>query len=220
MDTGMPLSTDLDQIADALFAATPEGRGKFQGEFVNANLILAHCVGADQIITTALVGLDIRTDYDVGDGGGPAGIKITSAGIYGYSGGTTKEFYLEAATGKGMAAGGKVILDASGISIKGAYCSFYSETPKEAGTIYGTDGVIDGILMIHGLEGIQIDVDPGFSITFNSAVQAGTTLDVFGETSFGDNVDFLTHQAISLVLENRTDDPAGVLGQIWFRTDL
>ena len=51
---------------------------------------------------------------------------MNAAELAGYSGGTTKEFYLEAATGKAMAGGGAVIFDTSGVTFVGATLRFKS----------------------------------------------------------------------------------------------
>ena len=44
---------------------------------------------------------------------------------------------------------------------------------------------------------------------------------ISGDVVFGENVNFNKHQALHLVIENRTADPnSPATGQIWYRTDL
>lgn len=68
--------------------------------------------GAGVIVTP-----DFRTAYNVGAGGGPAGVAVNSGGIIGYYSGTSKSFYLDATTGDGMAGAGTVRMNESGITI-------------------------------------------------------------------------------------------------------
>jgi len=65
-------------------------------------------------------------------------IEIDNALIAGYSDATTKQFYLQATDGKAYAAGGKVILDAAGITMVGEVGSASIFTfKKDASTVRG-----------------------------------------------------------------------------------
>lgn len=62
-------------------------------------------------------------------------IKITSAEIAGYQYGS-KQFYLQAADGKAYAGGGAVILDASGIIVKGAMTKYQTSGGSTRGYVH------------------------------------------------------------------------------------
>lgn len=62
---------------------------------------------------------DLRTALLVGEAGGPAGVRLSGTELAGYSGGTTKEWWADAATGKLYAGAGAVILDAGGVHYRG-----------------------------------------------------------------------------------------------------
>jgi len=73
-----------------------------------------------------------------------ARIEISPELLAGYSDTTTKQFYLESATGKAMAGGGNIILSASGINIFGLDNALTTRA-TETGTIQcyiGADGKI------------------------------------------------------------------------------
>jgi hypothetical protein len=98
----------------------------FQGRAQNNNKMMAlyregmtlRSVITNKMITTEqIIAKDFRTALDVGVSGGPAGVRMSSAGIYGYSGGTTEQFYLRASDGKALAGGGAVTLDNGGVTI-------------------------------------------------------------------------------------------------------
>jgi hypothetical protein len=61
-----------------------------------------------------------RTAANVGESGGPAGFRVDGTYVAGYSGGTTKQVYIQASTGKLYAGGGEVILDADGVRLLAA----------------------------------------------------------------------------------------------------
>ncbi|PIO05746.1 hypothetical protein COT29_04475, partial [Candidatus Micrarchaeota archaeon CG08_land_8_20_14_0_20_59_11] len=77
----------------------------------------AGAVTSDKITSGQIIAKDFRTAENVGEVGGPAGIRFNANEIAGYSGGATKEFYLEAASGKGYFGGGAGWLDGSGLTI-------------------------------------------------------------------------------------------------------
>jgi len=103
--------------------------------------IFTNSITATQITTAELVGLDIRTDSGIGEGGGGAGIRIWSGGIAGYSAGTTVEFYLDPTDGYAHFGGsGAAYLDNTGIHCKSAYVEFLDSADGVIGNIQGVDG--------------------------------------------------------------------------------
>ncbi len=83
---------------------------------------------------------------------GPDPSDPSKFGIYGMSDSTTKQFYLEAATGKAVAGGGNVVIDATGIHIKDDDLDFYNGTTL-AGRVWANgptmhlDSYTGGILL-------------------------------------------------------------------------
>ena len=111
------------------------------------------------ITAEQIYGKDIRTSINVGTVGGPAGVRMTGVGspsglppgIYGYSGGTTIQFYLDALDGKGYFAGGDAYIDSNGIHIikdNLDYIRFYKAGPTLIGRL-GTGGA-SGHLLLRG----------------------------------------------------------------------
>jgi hypothetical protein len=100
-----------------------------------------------------IISPDIRTAQNVGVTGGPAGIRITGEEIAGYSGDDDMQFRLRASDGKAEAAGGLVVLDAAGISIKGDTSLVFRKADDGiGGIIYASES--SGSLIILGSIGI------------------------------------------------------------------
>lgn len=124
------------------------------------------------ITTDQIVAKDFRTDWNVGEDGGPTGIRITSAEIAGYVTGTpsVKQFYAQSSDGKLYAGGGAVVLDSSGITVEGQTVIFKDTTPTTVGWIYGSSSVFkllgaNNINVTVGAQGtgdLYLDGDPIF----------------------------------------------------------
>jgi len=106
---------------------------------ITSDKIVAGAITSDKITSNQIYGKDIRTAQNVGEVGGPAGIRMTPSELAGYSGGTTKTWYVQSSDGKLYAGGGSVILDNNGISIKGSnHIGFYN-------TSGGTEGWLNAL---------------------------------------------------------------------------
>lgn len=86
-------------------------------DYINAVNLAAISADLGSITAGTITGGTIRTAANVGEAGGPAGIQLNSTELAGYSGGTTKQFYLNASTGKAFAGAGTVILDVDGVGL-------------------------------------------------------------------------------------------------------
>ena len=153
------ISTSLTLSADKIIlsGSTTISSWKYPGKTtINGGSIEAETITATQITTGQLVGLDIRTDFNVGETGGPAGIRIKRSGIEGYSGGTTKEFYIESSTGKAMCGGGEVELSSNGIYIKGYGHPLRFKVGYPSGYVPPNDN-LGGYANIYGMVGLRIE---------------------------------------------------------------
>jgi len=117
-------------------------------------------ITTEKLTSDQIYGKDFRTSQNVGEGGGPAGIRLISEGIEAYSSGTTKTFWVSSADGKAYCAGGTVILDDVGITVHdGQYLLFrYGGTARggfyPANTrLHMTSPVIT---QIHGDDGLEL----------------------------------------------------------------
>ena len=75
----------------------------------------------DDVVLREATGMNVL----VGVPGG-ARVEINSAGVEGYSDASTRQFYLDAATGRGMFGGGEGVLDKSGLVLSGDETSYVS----------------------------------------------------------------------------------------------
>ena len=91
---------------------------KINAGAVTTNKLEAWAVTSGKITAGQIYGKDIRTSQNVGEGGGPAGIRIFKSGIEAYSGGTTKTFWISSADGKAYFAEGACWINESGIVLK------------------------------------------------------------------------------------------------------
>ncbi len=139
---------------------------------------VSHSIYSKHIAVDWLTAKNLRSAVGVGELGGPAGVLISGgqlpllapipAGIYGYSGGTTKSFYLLASDGKAYAGAGAVILDTDGITVKGEKIEFQDAGGVRRGTIYGVNtGAFtifseDFILLAPGANGTKVNAGPVF----------------------------------------------------------
>lgn len=73
---------------------------------IQTNHLDAGIVTSDKITSNLIYGKDFATAQNVGQSGGPAGVRFNSSGIAGYTGGTNKSFEIEASTGITKLAGG------------------------------------------------------------------------------------------------------------------
>jgi hypothetical protein len=82
------------------------------------------------------------------------------------------------------------------------------------------DGLAANAFTAANVDGDNIVYESGNIINTAQNIQT-TSTPTFAGMNFTGNVDFAKHQALGLVIENRTSDPTTpVTGQIWFRTDL
>lgn len=107
-------------------------------------------VQSRHITASQIVAKDFRTDTNVGEAGGPAGIRFTENEIAGYSGGTTKTFYLDANTGKAYAAGGSIVLDDDGLTITGDYLLFKYDSSHQVG-VFGNFAIDEMAIVVNKL---------------------------------------------------------------------
>jgi hypothetical protein len=112
---------DLDEPAHIpiVKVKTPTNNTENIEIFPEVGCISKTTIGTSTFGAGVIVCPDFRTAWNVGAAGGGAGTRLSSAGLYGYSGGTTKSFYLESSDGKAYAGAGAVILDGNGITISG-----------------------------------------------------------------------------------------------------
>ena len=86
-----------------------------------------------------IVARDFRTAVDVGEIGGPAGIRMTADEIAGYSAGTTKEFGIRSSDGKAEFGGGAGLIDEDGVRVIGELFGTLNgyRLEEPAGTLQG-----------------------------------------------------------------------------------
>jgi hypothetical protein len=125
---------------------------------IKADQIAAGAITSDKITSDQIYGKDIRTAQNVGEVGGPAGIRMTPSELAGYSGGTTKTWYVQSSDGKLYAGGGNVILDNSGITVKGTNWLIFKNS---SGGIEGYINVPSGSLTIHGVTQVTLETETG-----------------------------------------------------------
>jgi len=84
---------------------------KISSNAIQTNHLTAGVVTSDKITSNLIYGKDFATAQNVGQSGGPAGVRFNSSGIAGYTGGTNKSFEIVASTGVTKLAGGSFIAD-------------------------------------------------------------------------------------------------------------
>jgi len=87
-------------------------------EIIMMESALGDKYGTSLFSSGVIITPDFRTAWNTGVAGGPAGFRISASEIAGYSGGTTKEFYVSAADGLAYFYGGLCYIDSDGINIK------------------------------------------------------------------------------------------------------
>ena len=122
------------------------------------DLIVDGSITAKQITSDQIYGKDIRTEQNVGEVGGPAGIRMTPSELAGYSGGTTKTWYAQSSDGKLYAGGGSVILDNNGLSIKGGKFIFFYNS---SGGLEGNIDVETGKVILTGSNELDLQTTSG-----------------------------------------------------------
>lgn len=138
-------------------------------------------IGSGYLSAGVIITPDFRTAWNVGAGGGPAGIRITATEIAGYSGGVTKEFYLEAATGKAFFGGGAIRCDAAGLHIDGG--SLFLVYDGVGALIGGISGAV-GTMAMANANNAQINIAATDGHLYLSSIGVGNTY-----LSSQDNVD-------------------------------
>lgn len=161
---------------DALIFTNAAGIGS---PVLNATVVNGAFIDALQI-----VGKDFRTAADVGDVGGPAGIRFNANEIAGYTGGVTKGFYI-LNDGKAYFAGGNAWFDAQGLTVQGDWITLRTATPGTVGYIQGHfDAVAGGdVIEIEGFLNKEVMVSTNDGIDtwrtwFTNAGEVKTTYDV------------------------------------------
>jgi len=146
---------------DAMVAVNRAGTHHqiLQATLIDGGSILTASIYADEIgagaITSAKIssdqifGKDFRTAENVGDAGGPAGVRFDSSGIRGYLGGTTKTFQITSADG---------IVGVYG-TIDGytGYFALYTAAGVRVGDITALDGSPDAMRIV-GQLGVLVDL--------------------------------------------------------------
>ena len=195
---------------------------KIQADAVTAEKIAAGAVISDKITTSQITAKDFRTEYGVGDAGGPAGIRFTPNEIAGYSGGTTKTFYLQASDGKAYAAAGAVRMDNLGINIiddSGTnYIIFRKANEDIKGSIYKH---ADDYMVIRSYD-YDVRIWGNLSSLGNESYDLGS-IDLKWNNGYIKNIHASNIQADThLILPTYSGgDPASPTeGEVWFRSDL
>ena len=156
--TGSYLSAFTFTTGSAGWRIWSDGSAEFNNITVRGNL-----QGNSSSIIT---GGNFRTASNIGVGGGPAGYKIDSTGIRGYSGGTTETFSVVASTGN--------------VNIAGTNTIGGSTTVSGTTSLGGTLTVAGGI-SVTGAAGTAYIRGGGFTgTTFSGASGNGYILDVNG----------------------------------------
>jgi hypothetical protein len=88
-----------------------------------------------------------------------ARIEITQTLIVGYNSSGVAQFYLQASDGKAYAAAGNIILDSTGLSIKGEFLMMKDTGGTLRGTLYGTSQGLE-IAAQAGTIGVVLDGSP------------------------------------------------------------
>jgi len=164
---------------------------------IDGGLITTNTILANAITTSTLTSRVIT----LGSGGkfvtGPAGtnrIEITSVEVAGYTSGNTKQFYMDATTGKAYAGGGAVVLDEEGITVIGdCFCRYWSSDPHPIGSICS---LFDDFC-IHSVE----DVEGWDNKTLWLRGGLNTNLDAHEQmwiTSYGGNIDITADSVLYL----------------------
>ncbi len=80
------------------------------------NVFTPPVIGSAYLSAGVIVTPDFRTAWNVGNAGGPPGVRVGPGGVVGYSGGVTKGFWLNT-NGLGYFMGGDAVLGGSGLVI-------------------------------------------------------------------------------------------------------
>jgi len=186
-------------------------------------------IGTSILSLGVIITPDFRTAYNVGVAGGPAGIRITPNEIAGYSGGVTKEFSIDATTGKGVFGGGVGIIDSDGIHIESAgvisYLNFTIGGITKAG-FYLFDLAEDQFTIQTALTHFDIYVpDAGYGINLqgDSLTLSSQAGDLTIRTLSGGNIVFDVDDPTAAYIDigditTRIDDE-GSITQQYLRTD-
>ena len=176
---------NLEEIAIQAF----HGKGQnITADTIAANAITADSIKANSLNAFQIVGGLIKTATNTGASGASAGIKISSTGIEGFSGGTTRVFFLDPSTGK--ATFGSTAQDsinvwgsiggsgkpADNATVGATWGTNLSNQPTSLANINGTEGSkLSGIaagatqnsadsLLLNSLVTISIDADGVFGL--------------------------------------------------------
>jgi len=160
-----------DQILTAHIAADQIVSGHIAADQILTAHLSAGAVTSAKITSGQIIGKDFRTAENVGEVAGPAGIRFTATEVAGYSGGTTKQFYLQAADGKAVAGGGAVILDSGGITIRGQLLVFKDSGAVTRGYVFGSTA---GNLSIMSSGSNNILISPGGTTLLSGPVTVNT----------------------------------------------
>jgi hypothetical protein len=157
------------------------------------------------------IGLDFRTDVNVGETGGPAGIRMTPDEIAGYSSGTTMEFRIRSSDGKAEFAGGAIVLDDDGLNIIGDFQAINFRS-TEGGTVHAFVSYVDSTKTLTiasptgplNIQGDDVRVFTGDLLSNTDGQDLGSSSGHWGAL----------HTDDLFVYDLPTSDPS-VAGQIW-----
>jgi hypothetical protein len=163
-----------------------KGTGNNYVEWDGTNLNVRGKLNADDMQTGTL----LTSLITIKSGSSPSPrIEITGTLIAGYSDATTKQFYLQASDGKAYAGAGAVILDATGLKIKGQTVLFYDTNNDLLGYMYGAhivggrDYIIISTISV-GADPTDIYLNPTGDVCANADIRL-TGVDKKIKTSFG-----------------------------------
>ena len=249
ISAGKILLTDDTQVSNFSLDQVPDGSSYQRA--ASASLDASGLILLDQVVTgtysyvraTELSAgyIKLTTDQDLSGQGfdivsnaTTTRITITSTAITGYNSGVA-QFYLQASDGKAYAGAGAVMLDASGITVKGQDLIFQHTDATVSGYVYGASDVLvvlgDADVFIGNSANGGIDLYAGSlsgSVTANSiqmravdrvTIGAGTA-DPSGETTsitlyaesdvylFADTNVYLAPTGESAITRMKTDNDA------------
>lgn len=111
-----------------------------EGQTQVGGLIPGRFIHTGHLSAQQIVAKDFRTAANVGETGGPAGIRFTASEIAGFSSDGTKQFYLQSSDGKALFGAGACIADSSGLTVVGQFLTFEDPADTAIGYLYAVAG--------------------------------------------------------------------------------
>jgi hypothetical protein len=220
--SGSLSNTDIIAEYTVNFGTLP--KSQISNEIIRSGRVITTARIADLAVTNAkiescsidkLTAGQITVQALIGTGGAIASaasgtrIQITPAEIAGYNG-STKQFYLQSSDGKAYAGAGAVVMDATGLTIKGAFLKLSDSSGNLCGALNGYTNTTRHV----GLYGDQALVlsaggaTPSGSITSGVIASAGTNFDM----------NLMTGAVIFPIRTDAMGDPSITTGAIYYNS--